>query len=122
MRLRVERPPEAEGRRFESAHPDHPLSGLRTLYQPAGRRYHRIVITEDPAGHLSSDDEEAAAPIPQMPIGIVIARITVVSAMSFAGALAIFFLVGGLWLYALVAVAATLICLLLMFAVERGAA
>ena len=57
-----------------------------------------------------------------MPIGIVIARITIVSAMSFAGALAIFFLVGGLWLYALVAVAATLVFLLLMFAVERRAA
>jgi len=79
-------------------------------------------VIEDPASHLSSDDEEVAVPIPQMPIGIVIARITIVSAMSFAGALAIFFLVGGLWLYALVAVAATLICLLLMFAVERGAA
>jgi len=57
-----------------------------------------------------------------MPIGIVIARIVVVSAMSFAGALAIFFLVGGLWLYALVAVAATLVFLFLMFVIERAAA
>jgi hypothetical protein len=79
-------------------------------------------VIEDPASPTVSDDEESTAPVPQMPIGIVIARITIVSAMSFAGALAIFFLVGGLWLYALVAVAATLIFLFLMFVIERAAA
>ncbi len=79
-------------------------------------------MTEEPATPARSDDEESAAPVPQMPIGIVIARITVVSGMSFAGALAIFFLVGGLWLYALGAVAATLVFLLLMFGIERRAA
>lgn len=78
-------------------------------------------MIEDPPSPAASD-EESAAPVPQMPIGIVIARITIVSAMSFAGALGIFFLVGGLWLYALVAVAATLIFLFLMFVIERAAA
>ena len=79
-------------------------------------------MIEDPAGPTAGGDGESPAPVPQMPIGIVIARITIVSAMSFAGALAIFFLVGGLWLYALVAVAATLVFLFLMFVIERAAA
>jgi Na+/serine symporter len=70
-----------------------------------------------PAG---TPDEESSA-VRQMPIGIVIARILVVSGMSFAAAFAIFFLVGGLWLLALVSIAVTLVFLLLMFAIERGA-
>lgn len=57
-----------------------------------------------------------------MPLGIVVARIIVVSGMSFAAALAIFFLVGGLWEIALAALAATVLFLVLMFAIERGAA
>jgi Na+/serine symporter len=76
-------------------------------------------VQEDstPAG---TPDEEPSA-VRQMPLGIVIARILVVSGMSFAAAFAIFFLVGGLWLPALVSIAATLVFLLLMFAIERGA-
>jgi len=70
-----------------------------------------------PAG---TPGEESSA-VRQMPIGIVIARILVVSGMSFAAAFAIFFLVGGLWLLALVSIAVTLVFLLLMFAIERGA-
>ena len=58
---------------------------------------------------------------PQMPLGIVIARILVVTSMSFAAAAAIFFLVGGLWLLALLSIAATAIFLGLMFVIERGA-
>ena len=56
-----------------------------------------------------------------MPLGIVIARILVVSGMSFAAATAIFFLVGGLWQIALAASAVTILFLLLMFAIERVA-
>ena len=56
-----------------------------------------------------------------MPLGIVIARILVVSGMAFAAAFAIFFLVGGLWLLGLISIAATLVFLVLMFAIERGA-
>ena len=65
--------------------------------------------------------DEEPSPVRQMPIGIVIARILVVSGMAFAAAFAIFFLVGALWLLALVSIAATLVFLLLMFAIERGA-
>jgi len=63
-------------------------------------------------------EEEPAAP-PQMPLGIVIARIVVVSGMAVAAALAIFLLVGGLWEIGLLAVGVTAVFLLLMFAVEK---
>lgn len=56
-----------------------------------------------------------------MPLGIVIARIVVVSGMGFAAAFAIFFLVGGLWLLGVVSVLATIVFLALMFVIERGA-
>ena len=56
-----------------------------------------------------------------MPLGIVLARILIVSGLGFAAAFAIFFLVGGLWLFGLVSIAATAVFLLLMFAIERGA-
>jgi hypothetical protein len=69
----------------------------------------------------SPEDAAEAAPPPQMPLGIVIARILIVSGLAFAAAFAIFFLVGGLWLLALVSVATTVVFLLLMFAIERGA-
>ena len=65
-------------------------------------------------------DEEPAA-VRQMPLGIVIARILVVSGIGFAAAFAIFFLVGGIWLLAFVSIVATVIFLVLMFAIERGA-
>ncbi len=54
-----------------------------------------------------------------MPLGIVIARIVVVSGMAVAAALAIFLLVGGLWEIGLLAVGVTAVFLLLMFAVEK---
>ena len=65
--------------------------------------------------------EEPTPPPPQMPLGIVVARILIVLGLSFAAALGIFFLVGGLWQIGLAALGATLIFLLLMFAIERGA-
>jgi hypothetical protein len=65
------------------------------------------------------DDEPVA--VRQMPLGIVIARILVVSGIGFAAAFAIFFLVGGIWLPALVSIVATVVFLVLMFAIERGA-
>jgi len=68
---------------------------------------------------LPTDEDEP--PERQMPLGIVIARITVVSCLSFAGALAIFFLVGGLWELALASLAATVVFLVLMFVIERWA-
>lgn len=68
-----------------------------------------------------ADTEDEASPPPQMPLRIVVARILIVSGMSFAAALGIFFLVGGIWLLGLAALGATAVFLLLMFAVERGA-
>ena len=65
-------------------------------------------------------DEEPSA-VWQMPLGIVIARILVVSGMGFAAAFAIFFLVGGLWLLGLLSIAASAVFVILMLAIERGA-
>ena len=70
----------------------------------------------------ADDDDEAPVPGLQMPLRIVISRIVVVSGMSFAAALAIFFLVGALWVPALAAAATTIVFLFLMFAIERNAA
>ena len=66
-------------------------------------------------------EDEAATPARQMPLGIVIARIVIVSGMAFAAAFAIFFLVGALWVLALISMAVTGVFLVLMFAIERGA-
>ncbi len=66
-------------------------------------------------------EEEPAPPSRSVPIGIVVARILIVTGLGFAAALGIFLLVGGLWELGLAALAATLLFLLLMFAVERGA-
>ncbi len=66
-------------------------------------------------------EEEPSAPVRQMPLGIVISRIIIVTGMSFAAALGIFFLVGALWLPALAALCATVAFLFLMFVIERGA-
>jgi hypothetical protein len=64
---------------------------------------------------------EADGAARQMPLGIVIARIIIVSGMAFAAAFAIFFLVGALWVLALISIAVTAVFLVLMFAIERGA-
>jgi hypothetical protein len=73
---------------------------------------------DDTLGGIEGEAEVAPR---QMPLGIVIARILVVSGMSFAAAAAIFFLVGGLWLLGLASLAATAIFLGMMFVIERGA-
>jgi hypothetical protein len=72
-------------------------------------------------GDSTPAEGEAAAPARQMPLGIVIARIIIVSGMAFAAAFAIFFLVGALWVLALISIAVTAVFLVLMFAIERGA-
>jgi len=69
----------------------------------------------------ASAADESAGPTRQMPLGIVIARIIIVSGMGFSAAFAIFFLVGALWLLALISIAVTAVFLVLMFAIERGA-
>jgi len=79
-----------------------------------------VVQQDEPTPGEPADD--TPVPGPQMPLGIVISRIIVVSGMSFAAALAIFFLVGALWLPALAAAGVTVAFLFLMFAIERRAA
>ncbi len=68
------------------------------------------------------DDEAlSVALLRQVPIGIIFARIIVVSAMSFAAAGAIFFLIGAIWVPALACAGVTVLFLFLMFFIERGA-
>lgn len=70
---------------------------------------------EDPA-----DPEVAAVSGDiEIPLGIVISRILIVSCMSVAAALGIFFLIGGIWLWGAVGMAVTVVFLVLMFAIER---
>jgi hypothetical protein len=68
------------------------------------------------------DEESQTVLIRQVPLGIVFARIIVVSGMGFSAALAIFFLIGAIWLPALASLAVTIVFLFLMFFIERGAA
>ena len=66
-------------------------------------------------------EDEPLPPARQMPLGIVVARILIVSGLGFAAALGVFFLVGGLWVLGLIGLGVALVFLCLMFAVERGA-
>ncbi len=80
--------------------------------------------TED---HIEIDDEEAfehevsISLVRQVPIGLIFARIIVVSGMSFAAAGAIFFAIGAIWVPALICVGVTILFMFLMFFIERGA-
>lgn len=80
--------------------------------------------TED---HIQIDDEEAfehevsVSLVRQVPIGLIFARIIVVSGMSFAAAGAIFCAIGAIWMPALICVGVTVLFLFLMFFIERGA-
>lgn len=56
-----------------------------------------------------------------VPPGMAVARILIVSGLGFSAALGIFLLVGGIWQLGLAALAAAIVLLLLMFAIERGA-
>ncbi len=79
---------------------------------------------ERPALDAYDDDleeESAVMLVRQVPLGIVFARIIVVSGMGITGALAIFFLIGAIWWPSAVSLGLTLVFLLLMFFIERGA-
>lgn len=67
------------------------------------------------------EEESQVMLVRQVPLGIVFARIVVVSGMGFSAALAIFFLIGAIWLPMFIAFAVTVIFLFLMFFIERGA-
>lgn len=66
-------------------------------------------------------DERPARPSRQMPLGIVLARILIVSGVGFSAALGIFLLIGGVWEIGLIALTVTVVFLGLMFLVERAA-
>ena len=76
-------------------------------------------MADEPAGPVRLEEEERPPQAYEIPLGIVVARILVVSGMGIAGALAIFFLVGAIWLPGLGAALATLVFMSLMFAIER---
>lgn len=82
-------------------------------------------MTQEPKEYDEVGEYEEYEPsmnlVRQVPIGIVFARIVVVTAMSVCAALAIFLAVGALWLPALAGVAGTIVFLFLMFFVERFA-
>ena len=64
--------------------------------------------------------QEKPPPRP-VPLYVVIARILIVSGMSFTTAAAIFFFLGGVWQVGLPALGLALLFLVLMFLVERAA-
>ena len=65
--------------------------------------------------------EENPPPSQPIPLFLVVARILIVSGMSFAAAAAIFFFLGGIWQVGLPALGAALLGLVLMSLVERAA-
>lgn len=77
------------------------------------------VEVDEPAEPEDDLDAESATTEVEIPLGIVLARIVIVSGIGIAAALAIFFLVGGIWVPAAVAFVATAVFLGLMFGVEK---
>jgi hypothetical protein len=65
--------------------------------------------------------DEKPPPSRPVPVYVVVARILIVSGMSFAAAAAIFFFLGGVWQVGLPALGLALVFLVLMFVVERSA-
>ncbi len=76
---------------------------------------------EEAEDEADPDDDLNVTLLRQVPLGIIFARIIVVSAMSFAAAGAIFFLIGAIWVPALACAGVTVLFLFLMFFIERGA-
>jgi hypothetical protein len=75
-------------------------------------------VTEQP--DVPVDPEiDAASPDLEIPLAMVVARILVVSGMGVAAALAIFFLIGAIWIWGAVAALVTVVFMVLMFAIER---
>lgn len=84
-------------------------------------------MKETEARELTPEEDEElnelmnVALVRQVPIGIIFARIIIVSAMSFSAAGAIFCLIGAIWVPALICAGLTVVFLFLMFFIERGA-
>lgn len=58
----------------------------------------------------------------KIPLPLVLGRIVAVSGVGFASALGLFLLIAGIWHIGLISLAATLVFIFMMFAIERGAA
>jgi hypothetical protein len=58
---------------------------------------------------------------PKVPAYVIVGRIVFVTGLSFAIAVGIFLILGGYWTWGIVAFAAALPFLALMFLIERGA-
>lgn len=65
--------------------------------------------------------EETPPPSGRVPLGIVVARILVISGLGFSAALGLFLLIGGIWQVGLAAFAVTAVLLAAMFLIERWA-
>ncbi len=66
--------------------------------------------------------EESPPPAQPVSMFVVVARIVVVTGMSFSGAAAIFFFVAGVWQVGLPALGLALLFMAFMFFIERAAA
>ncbi len=73
---------------------------------------------QDPCGPPVTE-EAAEDDLPTMSLGIVAARIFVVTSLSVTAAASIFLLIGGFWEVGLVALAVASVFVLLMFVTER---
>jgi hypothetical protein len=73
----------------------------------------------DPDEGSAESDLETPQNEVEIPLGIVIARIVIVSSIGISAALAIFFLIGGIWVPGAIAFAVTAISLAMMFGIEK---
>ncbi len=75
-------------------------------------------MVEQPEAPVDPELDAASTDL-EIPLGIVVSRIIIVSGIGISAALAIFFLIGAIWLAGIVAAAVTVVFLFLMFAIER---
>ena len=75
-------------------------------------------VAEQPDAPVDPELEAASTDL-EIPLGIVVARIIIVSGMSVTAALAIFFLIGAIWIWGAVAAGFTAVFMVLMFTIER---
>lgn len=73
----------------------------------------------DPDEAAAESELEAPQNEVEIPLGIVIARIVIVSSIGISAALAIFFLIGGIWGPGVIAFAVTVVSLAMMFGIEK---
>ena len=75
-------------------------------------------VTEQPDAPVDPEVDAVSAEL-EIPLAMVVARILVVSGMGISAALAIFFLIGAIWIAGAVAALVTVVFMVLMFVIER---